>query len=75
MPTYKGKYSDDFKESKVTGLSRDAYYPGRTPNKYVTDNGKSPIQLDTDRVTKSGDDNQNLTAWRKRGGFSGPVSD
>lgn len=31
---YNGPYSPDFDESKVQGLSRDAYYPGRQPNKY-----------------------------------------
>ena len=36
MPTYKGKYSPDFTESKVTGLDRDAYNPGPRPNKYVS---------------------------------------
>src|SRR5262249_60514082 len=27
MPTYKGPYSPDFTESKVTGLDRDSYDP------------------------------------------------
>ena len=31
---YNGPYSPDFDESQVQNLSRDAYYPGRTPNKY-----------------------------------------
>ena len=35
MATYRGPYSPDFKESKVTGLDRDSYNPGPRPNKYV----------------------------------------
>ena len=77
--TYAGAYSDnDFNDNgkdkiRNAGAGPYASYPGRKPNQYVNDDGKSPIQLDTDRVTKSGDDNQNLTEMRRRGGFSGPV--
>jgi hypothetical protein len=70
MPTYKGAFSPDF-ESKVTGLSRDAYYPSRTPNKYVTDDGKSPIQLDTDNISSR---SEWPSGARGKGGFSGVVS-
>jgi len=69
MPTYRGAFSKDFSESKVTGLDRDAYYPSRTPGKYV---GKSnPIQVDVDstRFDDIGTEGDML-----KGGFSGPVS-
>ena len=79
--TYAGAYSDEnFNDNgkdriRNAGAGPYASYPSRTPNQYVNSDGKSPIQLDTDKITKSADDNQNLTAWRKRGGWSGPVSD
>jgi hypothetical protein len=58
--TVKGAYSSDFKESKVTGLDGDAYYPGPTPNKYIKSDGKpSHHRVIDDEAT---------------GGFSGPVS-
>ena len=78
--TYAGAYSDenfnDNGKDKIRNAGAGPYasYPGRKPNQYVNDDGKSPIQLDTDRVTKSGD-GPSLTDMHKRGGFSGPVSD
>jgi hypothetical protein len=57
--TVRGAYSADFKESKVTGLDGDSYYPSRKPNVYV--NRSVPIYLGTDKEGVNG-------------GFSGPVS-
>jgi hypothetical protein len=56
--TVRGAYSPDFKESKVTGLDGDSYYPSRKPNVYVS--RSVPISVDVDRASTNG-------------GFSGPV--
>ena len=90
MPVYRGPYSPDFKESKVTGLSRDAYYPSRTPNRYTAESGPKGSRLDNtidlsgtiDKQVKYGhcfDDNKGAD-WSKDksdaglGGFSGVAS-
>jgi hypothetical protein len=72
MPTYKGPFSSDDKEANAgVGLDRDSYYPSRKPNKYVKDDGKSPIQLDTDSDYSGSEYPQGS---RGDGGFSGVVS-
>src|SRR5262249_23304354 len=71
--TVHGAYSGDFEESKVTGLSRDAYYPSRKPGVYVANDGlKGRIFLDTDNDFSR---SQWPAGARGRGGFSSPVSD
>ena len=90
MPTYRGPYSPDFKESKVTGLSRDAYYPSRKPNVYTAESGPKGSMLDNtidlsgtiDKQVKYGhsfDDNKSAN-WSEDksnaglAGFSGVAS-
>ena len=55
---YRGAYSPDFKESKVTGLDDNAYNPGPQPNKYVANTeGKNRIDcsyIDRDDSVGSG---------------------
>jgi hypothetical protein len=43
---FAGPYSPDFDESQVQNLSRDAYYPSRTPNKYTAESGPHGKMLD-----------------------------
>lgn len=44
MPTYKGKYSPDYKEGDLGGDLN--YMPGRSPNSYVKDaQSKTGIDL------------------------------
>jgi len=71
--TYKGAFSDDddFIKRQVTNVGRDNYYPGRKPNVYVTDDGKSPIRVNVDNTTY---DDIGTEGDGLRGGFSGPVS-
>jgi hypothetical protein len=69
----RGVYSGDFEESKVTGLSRDAYNPGPTPNVYV-ENAQGKNRIDVSKVDDQykhpdGTDPK----WHVEGGFSGPV--
>ena len=70
---YHGPYSSDFEESKVQGLSRDAYNPGRTPNVYVENAaGRNRIQLDLSRVDS--DESRALQrSWHRTAGFSAEV--
>lgn len=69
-----GAYSEEkFTESKVTGLSRDAYNPGDKPNVYVS-NAKGTNRIDLsgqiDRKTDTG-----VTGdWYDIPGSSGVVS-
>jgi hypothetical protein len=73
---YSAPYSEtEFSESKVQGLSRDAYNPGSTPNVYV-ENAKG-----TNSVDWSGkiDDVYNWPdgtnpSWHIKGGFSGRIN-
>jgi hypothetical protein len=68
---YQGAFSSDDKEAAAgVGLDRDSYYPSRKPNKYVKDDGKSPIQLDTDNVDSGSEWPKNS---RAKGGFSGRI--
>jgi hypothetical protein len=43
---YNGPYSPDFDESKVQGLSRDAYYPSRKPGVFTDSAGPTGRMLD-----------------------------
>lgn|SRR5262245_61243880 len=69
---YEGAYSEaEFSESKVQGLSRDAYNPGSQPNVYVENSkGKNSIQLSTDSDNQSRSLNRD---WHELGGWSGRV--
>lgn len=71
---YAAPYSEaEFSESKVTGLSRDAYNPGPTPNKYVA-NTDGKMSIDVSKVDDvytwpDGTD----PSWHVKGGFSGRI--
>ena len=87
---YNGPYSPDFDESKVQGLSRDAYYPSRKPNVYTADSPPYGRKLDNtldlsatiDKQVKYGhcfDDNKGADWSRDKsdaglGGFAGVAS-
>jgi hypothetical protein len=75
---YEGTYSRDFGESQVTDLSRDAYNPGPTPNKYVSNaDGKTSIKLNPNIVEADWVANQawrnSQASWHKAAGFSEEV--
>jgi hypothetical protein len=89
MPTYKGPYSPDFDESKVTGLSRDAYYPSKKPGVFTSKAGPTGNMLDNTIDLSGTIDKQPPFAttfdqgggnWQRDksdaglGGFTGPVS-
>jgi len=69
---YSSPYSEClFSESKVTGLSRDAYNPGNVPNVYVENTkGTNSIQVNTDNDDRSRALNKE---WHDYGGFAGRV--
>jgi hypothetical protein len=74
MPTKHGAYSGDFDDGRVTNLDDNAYYPGRTPNKYVSNaKGTNKIdlskQLDGNFYDSIGTEGEGLN-----GGFSNWVS-
>jgi hypothetical protein len=75
MSTYKGAFSKDDDGVENTdvgqGLPRDTCYPGRKPNKYVADDGKSHIDVSyVDNVDSGSEWPKNS---RAKGGFSGRV--
>ena len=69
MPTYKGAYSPDFTESKVTGRDDNAYYPSRTPGKFTAKQTPIKVAVDENFYDSIGTEGDML-----KGGFSGPVS-
>jgi hypothetical protein len=71
MPTYKGAFSHDFDDSRVTGLDGNAYYPSRAPGKFTS--SQKPINL-AGKIDGNFYDSIGTAGDGLKGGFSGPVS-
>ncbi|PWT79343.1 MAG: hypothetical protein C5B58_13680 [Acidobacteria bacterium] len=69
MPVYKGSYSHDFDESKVTGLDDNAYYSSRTPGKFTAKQTPTSVKVDENMYDSIGTEGEGL-----KGGFSSWVS-